>query len=293
MAATSLLHFTCNTVHVQSVHNNNNYWCHYSSHNTAYTHLTICRDWDKLFLHRWQAKLDQFTIISVKWILVEIKVTNDILHQEIFASNISWQGKQLWNWNKIPKCSYRGDKNSCYNFEATKLSQKSNYDRHCHYLMHQVLPRQRLLAHCLLLSYWVLNLWYSNAEIGSLVHTEPSLQKKSYTKEGHLPCVGELHVSSITLNYFLSQARPHVIQVHLASSSGYPIFYTLCMNGRRGRSIMYYFRRVQFLRIDYVYICTDVVCAHTFSASDMAQTGEGVYFEYVQCASNISPPSSR
>ena len=25
----------------------------------VHMHLTICRDWDKLFLHKWQAKIDQ------------------------------------------------------------------------------------------------------------------------------------------------------------------------------------------------------------------------------------------
>jgi hypothetical protein len=49
------------------------------------------------------------------------------------------------------KCSNHDDKGSCHNSEATFPSRKSGYDRHCHDLLRQILPRQRLLLYFLVL----------------------------------------------------------------------------------------------------------------------------------------------
>jgi hypothetical protein len=45
--------------------------------------------------------------------------------------------------------SYHDTKGSCGNNEVTFPSRKTGYDRHCHDLFRQVLPRQRLLVHFL------------------------------------------------------------------------------------------------------------------------------------------------
>ncbi len=44
---------------------------------------------------------------------------------------------------------YHDAKGSCENNEAIFPSKKTGYDRHCHDLLRQVLPRQRLLVYFL------------------------------------------------------------------------------------------------------------------------------------------------
>jgi hypothetical protein len=75
------------------------------------------------------------------------------------------------------KYSCHGAKGSCDNNEATFPSKKTGYDRHCHNLLRQVLPRQRLLVYFYLLIIPV-------PELVPKFIDPP--QREGYTKEGHL-----------------------------------------------------------------------------------------------------------